>query len=176
MDEPESRKQELLPAISPADRSRVPAIVRAAGRKATQRFFEFLAANIRNRNTRDAYHRALVDFFAWCDDRGFGLVDIEPIVVAAYIEYLGGIYSKPTVKQHLAAIRMCFDWLVVGQIIPHNPASSVRGPSHVVKRGKTPVLTAEEARQLLDSIDTSTPVGLASAGRRSRALLPAASI
>src|SRR5215471_4825826 len=36
----------------------------------------------------------------------------------------------------------------------------------VVKRGKTPVLTPEEARALLDSIDTSTVVGL-----RDRALI-----
>lgn len=61
---------------------------------------------------------------------------------------------------------MLFDWLVVGQIIPMNPASSVRGPKHIVKRGKTPVLSAEDARKLLDSIDTSTLVGL-----RDRALI-----
>ncbi len=145
-----------------------PALIGRAGPRAAKRFFEFFAANIRNRNTRQAYHRALVDFFAWCDDRNFGLLEIEPIVVAAYIEYLATIYSVPTVKQHLAAIRMCFDWLVVGQIVPMNPASSVRGPTHVVKRGKTPVLTAEEARRLLDSIDIVTAVGL-----RDRALIAA---
>lgn len=164
MDEQRSGKKELFPEVV-AER-RAPALIRAAGRKATTRFFEFFAANIRNRNTREAYHRGLVDFFAWCEDRGFGLIDIEPIVVAAYIEYLGGIYSKPTVKQHLAAIRMCFDWFVIGQIVPHNPAASVRGPSHVVKRGKTPVLTAEEARKLLDSITCESLVGL-----RDRALI-----
>jgi integrase len=47
-----------------------------------------------------------------------------------------------------------------------NPASSVRGPRHVVKRGKTPVLTADQARQLLDSINVATIVGL-----RDRALI-----
>jgi site-specific recombinase XerC len=52
--------------------------------------------------------------------------------------------SAPTVKQHLAAIRMMFDWMVIGQIVPVNPAASVRGPKHVVKRGKTPVLKAEQ--------------------------------
>jgi site-specific recombinase XerD len=166
MDEPTDGKKELFPAIAVVERSAAPSLIRAAGRKATTRFFEFFAANIRNRNTRDAYHRALVDFFAWCEDRGFGLIDIEPIVVAAYVEYLGGIYSKPTVKQHLAAIRMCFDWLVVGQIVPHNPAASVRGPSYVIKRGKTPVLTAAEARRLLDSINCSSVIGL-----RDRALI-----
>lgn len=82
------------------------------------------------------------------------------MTVAAYVEDLGRTQSKPTVKQHLAAIRMLFDWLVVGQILPSNPASSVRGPTHVVKRGKTPVLSADEARKLLDSIDTSTVIGL----------------
>lgn len=144
----------------------VPALIQSAGPKATRRYFEFFTANIRNRNTREAYFRALNDFFSWLDDRHIELIDIEPVVVAAYIEYLGSIYSKPTVKQHLAAIRMCMDWLVVGQIIPMNPASSVRGPKYVIKRGKTPVLTSAEARQLLDSIDCSTVVGL-----RDRALI-----
>jgi site-specific recombinase XerC len=64
------------------------------------------------------------------------LADIEPIHVAAYIESLDGPAAKPTVKQHLAAIRMLFDWLVVGQILAVNPAHAVRGPKHVVRRGK----------------------------------------
>src|ERR1700691_874128 len=74
--------------------------------------------------------------------------------------------AKPTVKQHLAAIRMLFDWLVTGGILASKPATSVRGPKHVVKRGKTPVLTTDQARLLLDSLDTSTAVGL-----RGRALI-----
>jgi site-specific recombinase XerD len=99
------------------------------------------------------------NFFAWLEQhRIVDLVDIEPIHVAAYVETLKA--AKPTVKQHLAAIRMLFDWLVVGQVIATNPSHAVRGPKHVVKRGKTPVLTAEQARQLLDSIDVSTLVGL----------------
>lgn len=116
--------------------SHIPALISACGPKAARRYFEFFTANIRNRNTREAYHRALNDFFAWLDDRNVSLIEVEPVIVAAYVEYLGTIYSKPTVKQHLAAIRMCMDWLVVGQIIPMNPASSVRGPKYVIKRGK----------------------------------------
>ena len=137
-----------------------PATIAKAGTQAKKRFFEFFTANIRNKNTRLAYFRALNDFFRWCDDHECQLIDIEPIVVAAYVEYLCSIYSAPTVKQHLAAIRMCFDWLVVGQILPMNPASSVRGPKHVVKSGKTPVLSPEDARHLIESIDVSKPVGL----------------
>ena len=63
-------------------------------------------------------------------------------------------------------IRMLFDWLVTGQVVATNPAHSVRGPKHVVKTGKTTVLSGEQARELLDSIDTSTVVGL-----RDRALI-----
>lgn len=144
----------------------VPAIIQSAGTKASRRFLEFFTAQIRNRNTREAYRRALIDFLAWCYDRNYRLDQIEPIRVAAYIEYLSTVYSPPTVKQHLAAIRMCFDWLVTGQVIPNNPAASVRGPKYSVKRGKTPVLSADEARELLDSIDCSTVVGL-----RDRALI-----
>jgi site-specific recombinase XerC len=91
---------------------------------------------------------------------------VTPLHVAAYIEQLGRERSAPTVKQRLAAIRHLFDWLVTGQVMPVNPASSVRGPKHVVKIGKTTVLTGEQARELLDSIDTSTVVGL-----RDRALI-----
>ena len=69
-------------------------------------------------------------------------------------------------KLQLAALRMLFDWLIVGQVMPTNPASAVRGPKHVVKKGKTPVLAAEEARAILEEIDTGTLVGL-----RDRALI-----
>ena len=86
--------------------------------------------------------------------------------MSAYIEQITDEFSKPTVKQHLAAIRMLFDWMTTGGVIPFNPASSVRGPKHVVKRGKTPVLDDDQMLELIDSIDTSTVVGL-----RDRALI-----
>ncbi len=86
--------------------------------------------------------------------------------VATWIEGQTRTHAAPTLKQGLAAIRHLFDWLVTGQIVPTNPAGSVRGPSHIVKTGMTPILEAEEARRLLDSIDTRTPAGL-----RDRALM-----
>jgi site-specific recombinase XerD len=145
----------------------VPALIADAGDQTIKRFLEFFAATIRNTNTRMAYYRAVVRFFAWCKHYQLGqLVDIEPLHVAAYIEALQKDVAKPSVKQHLAAIRMLFDWLVTGGIVATNPAHAVRGPKHAVKRGKTPVLTPDEARALLDSIDTSTVVGL-----RDRALI-----
>ena len=91
---------------------------------------------------------------------------VRPLHVAAWIEQQTQRNAAPTVKQQLAALRHLFDWLVVGQVVPVNPAASVRGPSHSGKTGKTPVLDAAEARTLLDSIDAS-----ASAGLRDRALI-----
>src|SRR5437867_3829530 len=131
---------------------RLPAAIAHAGESAAWRFIEFFTANIRNKNTRAGIAEAVRQFFSWCEQRGVReLEQIRPVVIAGYIEQHQG--SAPTVKQHLAAIRMLFDWLVIGQIVPVNPASSVRGPKHVVKRGKTPVLKADEARMLLDSIE-----------------------
>jgi len=134
---------------------------------AGRRFIEFFTANIRNPHTRRAYARAAVEFASWCEAGDLReLRDIEPVHIAAYIEALQRRLSAPSVKQHLAAIRMLFDWLVVGQIIAVNPASPVRGPKHSVKKGKTAVLSAEEARKLLDSIPPASHVGL-----RDRALI-----
>jgi len=100
-----------------------------------------------------AYYRAVCSFFAWLEQHGIGeLADIEPFHVAAYINALQATAAKPTAKQHLAAIRMLFDWLIVGQVLAINPAHAVRGPKLVVKRDKTPVLTEDQARRLLESI------------------------
>ncbi len=116
----------------------IPAIVLATGEKG-DRFLEFFAADIRNRNTRMAYYRAAGTFFEWCRrKRVTNLADIGTHHVAAYIEHLGKVRSRPTVKQHLAAIRMLFNWLVMGQIVPTNPATVVRGPRYVVKKRQDP--------------------------------------
>lgn len=145
-----------------------PTLVTASGEQARIRFLEFFASNIRNPHTRRAYVRAVLDFMNWCQSKAqvSALIDIEPLHVAAWIELQTRLLSAPTVKQHLAAIRHLFDWLVVGQIVATNPASSVRGPSHRVKTGKTPILDSEDTRKLLNSIDVSKPSGL-----RDRALI-----
>lgn len=151
--------------LSRAGFARLPAAVLRAGERAGWRFIEFFTANIRNRNTRAAYAEAVTQFFTWCEERSLNSLEaIRPVHIAAYIEHHPG--ATPTVKQHLAAVRMLFDWLVIGQVVPMNPASSVRGPKYVVHRGKTPVLKSDQARSLLDSIKTDSIVGL-----RDRALV-----
>jgi site-specific recombinase XerD len=145
----------------------VPILIASAGDHARIRFLEFFAAAIRNPHTRRAYSRAVAEFLDWCADAGVVmLAQIAPLHVATWIEAQTRIVSAPSVKQQLAAIRHLFDWLVVGQVVPVNPAAAVRGPLHIVKSGKTPVLDPAEARVLLDSIDATTP-----AGHRDRALI-----
>jgi len=135
--------------------------------QARKRMRDFFSSHIRNANTRRAYLEAVRQFSAYC--AGIGIVDlaqVEPIHVAAFVEAQLREHSKPTVKQRLAALRMLFDWMVVGQVIPVNPAHAVRGPKYTQRRGKTPVLQADEARALLDAIDTTSLPGL-----RDRALI-----
>jgi site-specific recombinase XerD len=161
----------------------VPAMIAEAGDRVARRFLDFFAASIENDNTRLAYYRAACSFFAWLDEHGLGeLADIEPFYVAAYLKALRvsdagdravkeRTASRPTVKQHLAAIRMLFDWLVVGQVLAINPAHAVRGPKHVVKRGKTPVLSEEQARRLLASIKITKTIKAADGSEREVAWL-----
>lgn len=142
-----------------------PGIIAGSGEQAVRRFHEFFAAFLDNINTRMAYQRAIQRFLSWCEGRGLRRLDqIEPRMVATYVEQHSG--ARPTVKQHLAAIRRLFEWLAARQIIDANPASSVRGPRYVVTRRKTPLLTPAQARQFLHAIDPGTVMGL-----RDRAVL-----
>jgi len=148
---------QALTIIEPATGMPVPAMIAAAGEHASLRFIDFFTANIRNLNTRAAYGVSVRGFFTWLEGRGLAeLGAIRTHHVSTYIEMLTRRYSAPTVKQHLAAIRRLFDWLIVGQLVDQNPAAPVRGPSHIVKKGKTPVLDGDEARKLIDSVDVST--------------------
>jgi len=145
----------------------VPALIAGSGGSASLRFLEFFAAQIRNPHTRRTYGRAVTDFLAWCEDFGVpSIAAVRPLHVAAWIERQTREHAAPTAKLRLAAIRRLFDWLVIGQVVPVNPAASVRGPAHSVRVGKTPVLEPEEARALLDRIDLTSHAGL-----RDRALI-----
>lgn len=154
--------------IVPSSEIALPALIERAGKRTLLRFAEFFTVHISNANTRQAYARALKSFLAWCEQRHVSeIADIQPLHVAGYREVLRQQgYSVPTMKQHLAAIRELFDWLVEGHLLEINPASSVKGPRYSIGKGLTPVLDREEARLLLDSIDTSHVVGL-----RDRALI-----
>jgi site-specific recombinase XerD len=131
----------------------LPALVAGAGERASRRYVEFFTAQIRNKNTRKAYLTAVERFTDWCQRNGLDdLAALQPVHVATYVEGLQAELAAPSVKQHLAAIKQLLDYLATGGVLPSNPAAAVRGPKHSVKRGKTPVLTAEETRALLDHL------------------------
>ena len=154
-------------ALEPHVGLTLPTLIAQAGEKASWRFLEFFTVNIRNKNTRAAYGQAAGAFLRLCEGRRITRIeDVQPVHVAAYIEELGKLRSAPTVKQHLACIRMLFDWLVTGQVMASNPAHAVRGPRHSVIKGATTVMSSQEATEFLKSIDVSHVVGL-----RDRALI-----
>jgi site-specific recombinase XerD len=95
-----------------------------------------------------------------------GIRNIEPITVAAYIETLQRQAAPPTVKQHMAAIRMLFSWLTEKGILAMNPAREVKTERFSRTEGKTAAFVEGEVQKLLGVIETSTHTGL-----RDRALL-----
>jgi integrase/recombinase XerC len=158
-----------LPALvdRPISSVLVPAIVADTHRDAGERFVEYFAATIRNANTRAAYMNAVADFLAFAPVAALGsLAEVRSIHVSAYVEYVSARFAPQTVKQRLAALRGLFDWLARHGVLEVNPAAPVRGPAYTQKRGKTPILTAAEAKRLIESIETDTLAGL-----RDRALI-----
>lgn len=142
----------------------VPVLVERAGARARRRWTEFFAASLANANTSLAYGRAISRFLRWCEGHGITLELIDTTTVGAYVKTLPG--SSATARQALAAIRVFFNWMITGGVLPANPAAAVRAPREVIRRGKTPVLFGEDARRLLDAIDVNCLVGL-----RDRALI-----
>ena len=146
----------------------VPALIAAAGEDAARHFVNFFIASIRNPHTRRAYARHVRNFMDWCEARGVS--DVRGIAtphVSAYIELMSrSALEAASVKQSLSALRMLFDWLVVHQVVPANPAAVVRGPRLSVSEGVTPVLGAADVARILEGIPTDNLVGV-----RDRALI-----
>jgi integrase/recombinase XerD len=154
-------------AVVAAQTFPAPILIERAGPSTRKKFFEFFRVPIRNANTRAAYYRAIQQFLAWAERAGYqDLEDIEPITVAAYIETLQRQAAAPTVKQHMAAIRMMFSWLTEKGVLAMNPAREVKTERFSRTEGKTPAFVDGEVQKLLDAIETSTHTGL-----RDRALL-----
>jgi site-specific recombinase XerD len=132
----------------------LPALVAGAGERASRSTFDFFTASVENDHTREAYARAVHRFCEWCVRGGLTLQGIAPPHIAAYLKELGGAgMSKATIKLHLAAVRNWMRWLTEHGVLERNAASEVRGPKLVVREGKTPALSREQARALLGSLD-----------------------
>lgn len=139
----------------------LPALVAEAGERASRSTFDFFAASVENDHTREAYARAVHRFCQACTAGQLTLAGVAPPHVAAYLKVLDAAgKSKATVKLHLAAIRNWMRWLTEHGVLDRNPASEVRGPKLVVREGKTPALSRDQARALLASLDGSDVMSL----------------
>ena len=147
--------------------SKLQPLSRAPAQRRAKSFFEFFTVPIRNANTRAASYRAIQQFLAWAERAGYqDLEDIEPITVAAYIEILQRRAAPPTVKQHMAAIRMLFSWLTEKGVLAMNSAREVKTERFSRTEGKTPAFVEGEVQKHLGAIETSTHTDL-----RDRAML-----
>src|SRR5258705_6428968 len=154
-------------ALVSVDSFSAPALITRARPSTRKKFCDFFTVPIRNAHTRAAYYRAIQQFLSWCEHAGYQhLEDIEPITVAAYIEMLQRQAAPPTVKQHMAAIRMLFSWLTEKGVLAMNPAREVKTERFSRTEGKTPAFVEGEVQKLLNTVETSTHTGL-----RDRALL-----
>jgi site-specific recombinase XerD len=133
-------------------------VVREAGSNAAFAWDEFFQGNLRNPHTRAAYGRAVRSFIDWLEPAGLSLMQVTPGIVGSYLDQL--VLAPPSKKLALAALRRFFDALVLRHALVLNPAASVRGERYEVVEGKTPEIPPEQARILLGSINTTTPVGL----------------
>ena len=154
----------ILASCSADAGTALPHIVATASPGARFAYEEFFHARIRNPHTRKAYRHAVHKFLLACRQGGLELRQITPSFVGQYFDSLS--YSIATKKLHLSALRNFFDEMVVRHVVVLNPALSVRTERYQVIEGKTPELSAQQARRLLASIDTSNVVGL-----RDRAVL-----
>lgn len=142
----------------------IPAVVERAGDAARFAWDEFFEGELANPHTRKNYAHAVRQFLDWCEGQQLELVRIAPGHVGRYFRELP--VAIPTKKLHLAAIRKLFDRLVNRHAVVINPAATVKAERYSVVEGKTPEIRPAQTRVLLDSIDTSTAVGL-----RDRAIL-----
>jgi integrase/recombinase XerD len=128
--------------------------------RSADRILQFFTAEIRNANTRRAYVHALACFVKWCAERQLALRDLTPYYVASYIEQLTATHAAPTVSSiwlRFGCLETTWSW---GKSCRTTPRPQFVGPKYVMKKGKTPVMNADEARQFFSSIETGTIIGL----------------
>lgn len=141
------------------DRAALPLLVAVENDDFVNDFIDFFIVTIRNAHTRRAYGRGIRRFCDWCGQVGIAqLRQVDARILSIYIEQHP--CSAATIHQEMAALSMFFDWMMEKHHFEQNPCCQVKRPRLAYTEGKTPVLETEEARELLDSIDTSHVIGL----------------
>ena len=151
------RSGQLIQPDEPVTARNAPAIVKAAGKAAEFAWEEFFQAELANAHTRKNYMHAVRRFLVWVEERGLELPRVSPGDVGEYLEGLE--LATLTKKLYLATLRRFYDRLVNRHVTVINLAATVKAERYTVVEGKTPEISANQARTLLKSIDTSNPVG-----------------
>ena len=138
--------------------SDVPAVISAAGASSRYAYEEFIFGEIRNKNTRLAYNRAVTCFLTWLEDCGLSLVNVTPKDIHNYFETFDSVPKK---KLHRSALNRFFDFQVVRHAVIINPVASVRVERYQVTEGLTPEITIKQAKHLLNSIPLDSVLGSA---------------
>ena len=122
--------------------------------KTAETFLELLGARVRNPNTRSAYRVAWRSFLAFCSARQLELENVKAYHVGAWLDQHPG--SRSTQRQHLAAVRLLFDSLMMRGVVEYNPAARARPPRLVRESSQTPVFEEAEIVAFLDSISLNS--------------------
>jgi integrase/recombinase XerD len=118
----------------------------------------FFTQHISNLHTRRTYLRAARYFCEWCETEGLDEIGhLYPAHFEAYLQRLLGRVSPITTTQHRSALHCLFIWLVKEQILAASPVSGGPGPQYPAIKIKTPVVTTQHIRRLLDSITLISP-------------------
>lgn len=136
----------------------LPSCIQVIGKAGQQAWQDFFDGKLANKATRRAYEIAVRQFLSWCEERGLDLPNVMAGDVGQYLRDHPG--SLATKKQHMSALRRFFNILVERHICILNPALVAETERYEVVEGKTPEITGKQIRQLLQSIDTSTIVGM----------------
>ena len=74
---------------------------------------------------RRAYTRAVAGFLTWCKYQAVpSITTVQPLQVAALAKLQIRTRSVPTVKLRLMATCYLFDWMIIGRVVPLNPADA----------------------------------------------------
>jgi integrase/recombinase XerD len=120
--------------------------------RTAETFLELLGARVRNANTRSAYQVAWRSFLAFCSARQLELENVKAYHVGAWLDQHPG--SRSTQRQHLAAVRLLFDSLMMRGVVEYN--ARARPPRLVREYSHTPVFEEAEIVAFLDLINLET--------------------
>ena len=135
------------------------------------RFFEYLRIKGYSPRTISEYQSTLNRFAAYLTAHGqqiTGLTagDLSDYRTALYYQqYRGNPLSLATQANTLARLRTLFQFLAKENLILHDPTASLELPK-LPRRLPKDILTAREAKKILDAVDINAPLGL-----RDRAIL-----